>query len=214
MIKLYFLSISSIRNDYNKLFPLLSQERQCKAASYRIEDDRLRCVASGILINKALGNSEVHYSESGKPYITGAPEFNLSHDGEWSVLAVSDSAVGVDIEHCIPRRSNEAAKLIFSRVFSVKERSCFSFGGMTSDMFYLLWTLKESFLKAVGTGIKSNSCIFSSDFSFFSCKVFDDYRLSICTKNKNEAFGAFLVDLDSTAEALLSPITVDFNIIK
>ena len=39
-------------------------------------------------------------TSEGKPYFAEETvEFSLSHSGEWAVCALSDSAVGVDVEH-------------------------------------------------------------------------------------------------------------------
>ncbi len=94
---------------------------------------------------------------SGRPRIVNPPaglelDFNLSHSAEMVVLAVSDRAVGVDVEHIA--RDSDIDRL--DRCFSATERA-----GLLAlappgrrRRFFELWTLKESYLKARGVGLR------------------------------------------------------------
>ena len=80
--------------------------------------------------------------KNGKPRKEGV-YFNVSHGGEYVVLALAPYEVGVDVE---PVKGTEED--IFSHIATEEERAC--------DDFYLVWTLKESLLKCVGSGIVSD----------------------------------------------------------
>lgn len=94
----------------------------------------------------------------GKPYIAN-PEFgkkihfNLSHSLNIILIAVSaHSPVGIDVEFM---RDMEDARQIAMRNFSSTEKDYLA--SLAPDefknMFYQYWTLKESFIKAIGKGL-------------------------------------------------------------
>ncbi|MDL2253497.1 4'-phosphopantetheinyl transferase superfamily protein [Ruminococcaceae bacterium OttesenSCG-928-I18] len=73
--------------------------------------------------------------------------FNLSHAGEYVVLATASSEVGVDIEPIAPFE-REVAKRCFQ-----KNEQAFLWEGEDSERrFAVLWTTKESIMKATGRG--------------------------------------------------------------
>lgn len=90
----------------------------------------------------------------GKPFLVGhVLSFNLSHSGDYWVLAVADlDAIGVDVETIKPRNGMQA---IARRCFSANEfEQWISFPpDEQRRAFFRLWTIKEAFVKAVGRGI-------------------------------------------------------------
>lgn len=93
----------------------------------------------------------------GKPYLEGSDiQFSLSHSGQWLMLAITRVAlIGVDIEQPRPQRDISA---IAERYFHPDETAALQkLGAGTAqiDRFYRLWTLKEAFFKALGTGISA-----------------------------------------------------------
>ncbi|WP_049721082.1 4'-phosphopantetheinyl transferase family protein [Gilvimarinus polysaccharolyticus] len=92
----------------------------------------------------------------GKPQLNDTNcnlHFNLTHSNQWLALAVSDhSPVGLDIEQPHkPRDAINIARHYFHRseYHHLKNLQ----GQALQDQFYKLWTLKEAFFKARGTGI-------------------------------------------------------------
>lgn len=94
---------------------------------------------------------------AGKPVLEDEPGifFNISHTRGVVVCAISDQAVGIDVEYIRPfderlmRRictEEEQAYIYQLRDSTGDDRSC-------HRRFFRLWTLKESFLKATGHGI-------------------------------------------------------------
>jgi len=117
-----------------------------------------RCLVDSVL-QKYIGGTadELEFSreKNGRPYIAGAKlDFNLSHSGDWALLAVSaGTRVGVDIEQV---REDRDFRAIACRYFSASEAKmiCDSDNEfLARARFYALWTAKEAALKAVGTGI-------------------------------------------------------------
>jgi len=94
-------------------------------------------------------------NSSGKPHLTGAQahwQFNLSHTSQTAALAIlQDAPVGVDIEQ--PRQRNFLG--IAAEYFHPEE---FTYLQSLPELqlpeeFFKLWTLKEAFFKALGSGI-------------------------------------------------------------
>jgi 4'-phosphopantetheinyl transferase len=95
---------------------------------------------------------EIKTSVKGKPFMQGMDDlhFNLSHSGDWVVVAVSANEVGIDIEK-IEQAKFDVAK----RFFSADEyQQLQSLNGEEKNIhFYSLWTVKESYLKYLGKGL-------------------------------------------------------------
>ena len=88
--------------------------------------------------------------ENGKPFLADCPSlhFNLSHCKGLAVCLLSDFRCGVDAEPKRPLREK-----VVKRVCSLSEKTALA-GAEDKDLFFTrLWTLKESYVKAVGTGI-------------------------------------------------------------
>ena len=97
-------------------------------------------------------DTPINKSEMGKPSLAERPDihFNLSHANGISACIVTDRECGIDCESVRPYRENVA-----KRAFSESERELLeSLDGDERDMMFTrLWTLKESYVKAIGTGI-------------------------------------------------------------
>jgi phosphopantetheinyl transferase len=78
-----------------------------------------------------------------------APAFNLSHSGDCIAIAVADTEIGIDIERLRPLpHADDVAR----HVFHADELRWLARQPDAPRAFLRLWTLKESLLKAVGTG--------------------------------------------------------------
>ena len=91
-------------------------------------------------------------NEMGKPSLSEHPEifYNLSHAKGISACIVADRECGIDCEQVREYKPNVA-----KRAFTESERQLLeSLPEEERDfMFTRLWTLKESYVKAIGTGI-------------------------------------------------------------
>jgi len=88
----------------------------------------------------------IEYAGNGKPVYSGLDiHFNLSHAGTCVVCAVSDRAVGIDIER--PRKN---AIKVAERFFTQAECDWI---GDDSLRFARIWTFKEAYAKLTGDGI-------------------------------------------------------------
>jgi len=101
-----------------------------------------RGLPAGLPVARAAG---------GKPYLPDAPDFqfNLSHSGGWVVCAVGEAPLGVDLQ-----RERPLHRAVF-RHFAPAERAWLEAlpAPERERAFFDLWVLKESYLKAMGTGL-------------------------------------------------------------
>lgn len=147
----------------------LDAAEQVRAGRFALERDRRRFVVAHGALREVLGRymgwepGEVPLGASagGKPEIVhvGAMlrgelvEFNLAHSGEVALVAVTwVGRVGVDVERV---RAEVEAEAIAERFFVVEERRALAERAEEERIgyFYALWTCKEAFVKARGTGL-------------------------------------------------------------
>ena len=86
----------------------------------------------------------------GKPVLTGRPgiHFSLSHCPGLAACLVAPAVCGVDAEAIRPLRAR-----VLRRAFSPDEQAQVLGSPCPDEAFFRLWTLKESYLKATGTGL-------------------------------------------------------------
>lgn len=195
MTRVICSDISELESDYPALYAAASAERRQRADRYRRKEDALRCLAAGALLQQALGTADYTVAKGpfGKPYIKGNNSFhyNLSHSGNWVVIACGDTEVGIDVEKiCMDAGKEDIARRYFTPdeqayVFDTKE--------LAPQRFFEVWTGKESYLKYLGTGMQRNL----DSFSIFSLEpevqlyrriLPGGYSLTLCTTDDNNLF--------------------------
>ena len=158
----YGIQLDSVSDRQIALFQQsISEARRKKAERYRFYDDAKRFILGEMIVRYAISDFwgdpaeplAFEVLEYGKPVVKGHDEFqfSLSHSGQWVVCAVSEKAVGIDVEKKDPRHLN-VARSFFSqyendRILSYEKES------ERADEFFRIWTLKESYLKAIGLGL-------------------------------------------------------------
>lgn len=141
-----------------RLLPLVSSQRREQALRYSHTFGRYCCLKSWLMLRELMEKEhwtmgDFAYNDHGKPYLAGGPCFSISHSKAGIAVAVSDRAVGIDIEHIrhaddelIARTMNEEeARAI--RELGIRE--------LADRAFTRLWTRKEAVVKAEGVGIRS-----------------------------------------------------------
>ena len=191
-MELLILSIRDVallpQESYASLFP----RRMERAQRFRREDDRLRCIGAGLLLHRVLGigEEELRYTERGKPFsAAAAPCFNLSHSGDYVLLAADESGVGADIERLDPAHLRLAKE-----VYQSGERAWME--GDPLRRFFVLWTLKESVMKQCGLGLSLSPRSFSvlpltegepiqlqGKTLYAGTRCFGEYCLSVCAEH-------------------------------
>jgi 4'-phosphopantetheinyl transferase len=142
----------------------LDDSERRRADRFVFEHDNRRFVAAHTALRVVLGRRlgldpadvRIVAGERGKPRLEAPPidvRFNLSHSGERALLAIATGReVGVDIERTRPRPDPLA---LAERWFSLAERAHLRQvrDEDLHEMFYRVWTRKESFVKALGDGM-------------------------------------------------------------
>ena len=133
----------------------LSQYRQEKLARTRNPKAYALSLGAELLLLAALQELggpmpplEITCGEAGKPVLAGGPAFSLSHSGERVLCALSDEAVGADLQQLRPY--NPA---LVRRFFTAEEGAWLKAQRERDLAFSLLWSLKESYVKLLGSGI-------------------------------------------------------------
>ncbi len=178
-------------------------------------------VLGKILLNHAFRQQfpdtempELKLSESGKPFFETEKHFrfNISHTGNRAVVATAPFEVGVDVEFL--RKCNLE---IAARFFNPKEYGylkSFPAGDRQNVAFTQLWTMKESCVKLVGTGIsdtfdkfsvdvesRTTSC-FGKNYYFKNVKSEDGCYVSLCTMEKDVAVEVIFVEVGELLRCL------------
>ncbi|MBU2928312.1 4'-phosphopantetheinyl transferase family protein [Winogradskyella psychrotolerans] len=106
---------------------------------------------------KGLKVSQVYFekNDNHKPYfpLDKLLFFNVSHAGDYALIAIGPCELGVDIECINPQFEYDE---ILTTVFSTEEINFINDSEDERYDFYKLWTRKEAIVKATGQGIDDN----------------------------------------------------------
>lgn len=199
MVELYITDIKNILSNMNVHLNSLTAQRREKAKKFYFLEDSLRCIAGGLLLQKILNvktDNEIEYTIYEKPFLKNDSRFfNLSHSGDYVIMAVSDKIVGVDIEK-IKTADMEVAKKCFQKA----EIEYLQNHPLPDKIFYSLWTRKESLMKATGYGLNmapESFCVLPIDSSeivldgqtwyFKHYTLNEDYAVSVCAQQNSFA---------------------------
>ena len=146
---------------------LMQRALECVSAEKRARLQKLRCrgeyeriLLGDFLLRRVLSDVTgtapeqlaFTFGEHQKPQLASRADvqFNLSHSGEYAVCAVSEQPVGIDTE--------QPAEIAHSlaREFFHPDEAAFLDGlpeTLYQEYFFRLWTLKEAYVKYLGTGL-------------------------------------------------------------
>lgn len=151
---------------FETLSKSLNRDERDRAARFVHRHDQIRFTVCRGALRHVVGacagitaaEVEFGYGAHGKPYLknsgaAGQVEFNLSHAGEWGVVAVcGQAAVGVDVEQI--RDARDLAALA-RRFFAAEEQQGIEAlpAAEFVDAFYRVWSRKEAYMKGTGAGL-------------------------------------------------------------
>lgn len=155
-MELYVLPVSEAAALTEEYCAAHFPKRLERSKSYHFEADRLRCIGAGALISHVTGIAEADLiaGEHGKIDAPRGMRFNVSHSGDYVLLARCDTEVGADIERVAEPRMKLAPRVFLPDEIEWLEQD-------PAERFYLLWTLKESVLKLTGMGFSMSPLSFS-----------------------------------------------------
>jgi 4'-phosphopantetheinyl transferase len=147
---------------------ILSREEVGRARRFRFEKDARRFLYRRLALRKLLSRYfcqrpeklVFRFNENGKPWVFNDGDvsiswkFNFSHSADVAMLAlVREHEVGIDVEYSLKPLPDlyDVLRVVCSRMefeqFRALPESCHQ------EAFYKIWTTKEAYLKALGTGL-------------------------------------------------------------
>lgn len=160
-----------METEWCKAVQLVQVEEKERVEKFRYQVDMMsslvgRLMLRGLVIQKlGVENEKVRMSrtERGKPVVDGGCDgwdYNVSHAGDWVVLAANKGMVGVDVMKLVDSRVDRVDEFfrLMKKQFTDKEWKTIEGNEDDSDKeklarFFRHWALKESYVKAVGTGL-------------------------------------------------------------
>lgn len=197
-------------------YRMVSDSRREKIDRMVFRKDKQLSLGAGLLLMECLRRHGIEsyqlgYGAHGKPYLKAYRNqdgcwhtenpicFNLSHSGERVMCAVSDQEVGCDVERVKDVEFSVARRFFTSQEYEQLASLC-SYQEK-KQMFFRIWTKKESYMKATGRGISlspESFCIGngSSIPGYFFCEydLQDGYCYAVC--GRTEGFMDTLQFLD------------------
>lgn len=158
------LNLSS--SEIQSLKQLLSPDEIARADKFRFPLHEKRFIVARGILRQLLGSYLrispdsliFKYGDRGKPLLTESSrnhslQFNISHSQEYALYGfIYHQPIGVDLEYV--REMPDALK-IAQRFFSASEYNLIQAVATEKQQqaFFQLWTAKEAYLKAIGTGL-------------------------------------------------------------
>ncbi len=194
----------------------LPRFRPVKVDHTEFEKRNKQYVAAGILLMKAMddlgedvSDLAIAIGENGKPEFVGSRvKFNLSHSHNRVMCAVSYDDVGCDTERIGNMNTVEAKRFLHTYEYRGLEST--EDNEECNHLFYRIWTLKESFMKATGlgmalpldafcilfeNGIKVKHRVDDRQYHFREYDLGDGYCYSVCSIDPDIAEKMIRVDL-------------------
>ena len=160
MLKVFVTDVSALTPEVaERLYTSLPRWRQDRLGHIHIAKQKMLSAGAGFLLAPAFDSfgldahtARVSINEHGKPCLPDVPgvHFSLSHSGSMAMCAIADSPVGCDIQELSAARRGER---VARRFFTPAEYARIAAAANPEREFVRLWTLKESYVKYLGTGI-------------------------------------------------------------
>ena len=191
MLEVYFCDFSVVNdNDCGNLRDKIAFHFSDKAGLKRKDSVCAKAMLCQLLYEKFnIKSFVVDCEEDGKPYLVGREIcFNLSHSERIALCSVSDETVGCDVEKIRVYNPKVAKRFFTEEEFSLLEKS-----DNQDLMFTRLWTMKESILKCLGTGLSGGlseydfSSVINENFFMahnlcFNLFEFPEYVICVCSR--------------------------------
>lgn len=210
--KVYVSDVSPLLDDgvFEAVYGSVSKVRKAKTDKLRFRKDKCLSLGAEYLLMKACGDFGINYRRArfgitaeNKPCIRNSGLcFNLSHSENRVMCIVSPFHVGCDVEHVHPVDLDIAKRFFHENEYAMLE-ACTD-DTEREQLFFRLWTLKESFIKCTGLGFRLPFSNFSVSFpdgkimleqsvdehvySMFGCSPVPGYHYAWCIRSEDAAF--------------------------
>lgn len=145
-----------------------SADRQERADQYRLPDDRIRCLAAGWLLRHTVratagGDPVEGRTATGRPLLLNLPDLqvSLAHSGCWIACTLHRNQVGVDLE--LFHEPEPGVPELVMAPSELADYQALADAAERKHRFCSIWTLKEAWLKALGTGLDRSPASFVVD---------------------------------------------------
>lgn len=205
-MEIFYFNITPLRNKniFAEKLKEISPKRLAKIERLKKQDDKFRCLGAGLLINYVKSrfdiSDDIMIAKNGKPHFTKEKmSFNISHSGNYVVIAVSDYNIGIDIQ-----RMEKSNSLIAERNFCASECAYINENDnhdIKRQRFHEIWTIKEAYLKNIGIGLRKPLNSFEIDLSGDNPKIIDNpgyailqmkldnlYIMAVCADVRDKEF--------------------------
>jgi 4'-phosphopantetheinyl transferase len=156
---IYLIDLSQI-NYTSKFNSILSDDERLRAEKRNSVIQRERFIKQKAITRYLLSiyletppqALSFNYTQNKKPTIPGPFTFNISHSDDYLLFGITkDADIGVDIE----KHKNIEIERIAKRFFTKNEINSIlkEEKEKQKDVFFEIWTAKEAYVKALGTGI-------------------------------------------------------------
>ena len=181
MVKVFYSRIPQELDE--EIIPQLSEYRQKRLSNMKSPKARKESICAEFILERAvypkrLRPLHIKTTKLGKPYFENShTHFNISHTDGWIACAIADFEIGLDIQ-----KQDVFDKRVAERYFCPDELEYLNSSADPESAFYELWTKKESYVKALGTGLKQGlstfSVLYNADIQHWLC---ENVHFSLCT---------------------------------
>ncbi|MDE6203846.1 MAG: 4'-phosphopantetheinyl transferase superfamily protein, partial [Lachnospiraceae bacterium] len=214
MITVYYTKVSPSLEEgaFFTHLERVEKERQKRIAGMKDEKSRMHSLMAGSLLYYVLcerlgvpvgktGPFSVAYGQGGKPYLTEYPDihYSLSHSGEYVCCALGDIPVGVDIQ-----KVTEFRKGIAGRFFTMEDNRRLDLcrGREKKELFFRMWSIKESYVKLTGKGLSGGLSGFEIDWN--RGRVLEEGNVAAYFEEQRKIAGyAFCVCAESPVQGVI-----------
>lgn len=163
-MKIYLIDTALLEKmEEEKLVQLIDLERKQRLEKIKRKEDRFRSIGAGLLlryvymqkyhVHEGWERVQIYKNSYGKPSVKGKEDFffSLTHSGSYAGICVDDCECGIDIQEMKPFKMRLAERFFDASEYEMLRNE--QDYERQRELFYRIWTAKESFVKYQGTGL-------------------------------------------------------------
>jgi len=166
-------SWNPLESEWCKAVQLIQCDEKDRIDKFKYQIDAKASLVGRLFLRRFVGqklgvkNDQMRWTRTdrGKPIVIDGCDgwdYNVSHAGDWVVIAANEGVVGVDVMKLVDKRIDRLENFfhLMNKQFTVSEwqviRNKDNDEKNKLARFFRNWALKESYVKAVGTGLNIN----------------------------------------------------------
>lgn len=158
-VYIFKLPLKNLEAHIPELVSFLSTKEQARVKRYRREEDSNRFLICRAvlklllsqLIKKPIAEIVIEKNANQKPYLAATDfKFNVAHTSTYGLIAISKSAVGIDVEFIDESYDYQS---VLNRVVEGADLNEIQESSTPIATFFKFWTRKEAIVKVSGVGI-------------------------------------------------------------